>query len=66
MNVPEIRPAPKPVRAPAPPACVQCGNPDTEPVATMRLCTSEADAWFRCTECEHVFSTSRADGFSAV
>jgi hypothetical protein len=44
--------------APAAPACSRCGSPRTEPVVTMRLCTSDADSWFRCEECEHVFSTA--------
>lgn len=61
MTVQALRSATSlPIRKPAqPPPCTRCGSPSTEPVATMRLCTSDADAWFRCEECEHVFSASR-------
>jgi len=66
MTVPAaLKPAASPpIRKPAaqPPPCARCGSPSTEPVATMRLCTSDADAWFRCEECEYVFSASRRGG----
>lgn len=63
MTFPALRqpiapPGRKPAAVPQPP-CTLCGSPETEPVATMRLCTSDADAWYRCGECQHVFSMSR-------
>lgn len=62
MNAPAIRPATPAVplarKTAAGPPCVRCGNPKTEPLPTMRLCTSAADGWFRCDECAHVFSAS--------
>jgi hypothetical protein len=43
------------------PSCTECGNPHTEPLQTMRLHTSAADTWFRCDECQHVFSIPCVD-----
>jgi hypothetical protein len=43
------------------PSCAQCGSPNTEPVTTRRLCTCDAGEWFRCEECEHIFTPSRLD-----
>jgi hypothetical protein len=60
-SAPAIPRSPRPA-SPAAPACARCGSPRTERVVTMRLCTSDADSWFRCEECEHVFSAAhRAD-----
>jgi hypothetical protein len=39
--------------------CARCESPNTEPVPTMRRGTCDADEWFRCEECEHVFPRSR-------
>jgi hypothetical protein len=48
------------IERPAPhPRCGECGSADTEPVTTMRRHTCEADEWYRCGECERVFSVSR-------
>jgi hypothetical protein len=41
------------------PRCARCESPNTEPVTTMRRGTCDADEWFRCDECEHVFPQSR-------
>jgi uncharacterized protein with PIN domain len=41
------------------PRCAECGGTKTEPVTTMRRHTCHADEWYRCDECEHVFSVSR-------
>jgi hypothetical protein len=46
-------------RAVSQPRCVRCESPNTEPVTTMRRGTCDADEWFRCDECEHVFPQSR-------
>jgi hypothetical protein len=62
MIGPALKPAAPPTtRKPAAtaPPCAQCGSPNTEPLATMRLCTSDADAWYQCDECQYVFSASR-------
>jgi hypothetical protein len=63
MTAPALRQAapPNPRKLLAPPSCSQCGSPNTEPLQTMRLHTSAADAWFRCDECQHVFSTPHVD-----
>ena len=63
MTAPALRPAATPQpRKPAPtPTCSECGNPRTEPLQTMRLHTSAADAWFRCDECQHIFSIPFVD-----
>lgn len=65
MDAPAVRQATTPRGRPrkpvAAPVCSACGNPKTEPVPTMRLCTSAADTWFRCEECQHVFSTPHLD-----
>ena len=53
-----IRPAPAPQPVPLP-RCTNCGGAKTEAVTTMRRHTCHADEWYRCTECEHVFSVSR-------
>ena len=45
------------------PRCARCESPNTEPVATMRRGTCDADEWFRCEECEHVFPRSRDEEF---
>ena len=41
------------------PRCAECGSPETEPVTTMRRHTCDADEWYRCGECERVFTVSR-------
>ena len=41
------------------PRCSECGSAETEPVTTMRRHTCEADEWYRCGECERVFSVSQ-------
>jgi hypothetical protein len=41
------------------PRCVRCENPQTEPVTTMYRGTCDAAEWFRCDECEHIFSVPR-------
>jgi hypothetical protein len=46
-------------RAVSQPRCERCESPNTEPVTTMRRGTCDADEWFRCDECEHVFPQSR-------
>jgi hypothetical protein len=46
-------------RAVSVPRCARCESPNTEPVTTMRRGTCDADEWFRCEECEHVFPQSR-------
>jgi hypothetical protein len=46
-------------RAVSRPRCARCESPNTEPVTTMRRGTCDADEWFRCDECEHVFPQSR-------
>jgi predicted SprT family Zn-dependent metalloprotease len=43
----------------ASPRCRDCGSADTEPVTTMRRHTCDADDWYRCGECERVFTVSR-------
>jgi predicted SprT family Zn-dependent metalloprotease len=43
----------------SPPRCRECGSADTEPVTTMRRHTCDADEWYRCGECERVFTVSR-------
>jgi hypothetical protein len=40
------------------PRCDRCESPQTEPVTTMNRGTCNASEWFRCEECEHVFSVS--------
>jgi hypothetical protein len=61
MSIPALRTTstPPPRRPEAVPPCARCGNPKTEPLATMRLHTSDSDSWYRCDECEHVFTSSR-------
>jgi uncharacterized OB-fold protein len=49
----EARPA-----TPAPPPCTHCASGDTEPVVTMQRGTVDADRWYRCEECGHVFAES--------
>lgn len=65
MTAPALRPAtttpPQPRKPVTAPACSACGSPSTEPVPTMRLCTSAAGTWFRCEECQNVFSTPHVD-----
>ena len=51
-----VRPTPQPVPLPR---CAKCGGTKTEPVTTMRRHTCHADEWYRCDECEHVFSVSQ-------
>jgi uncharacterized Zn finger protein len=46
-------------RAPSTPPCAHCGSMETEPMATMQRHTVDADPWYRCEECGHVFSTPR-------
>jgi predicted SprT family Zn-dependent metalloprotease len=46
-------------RQAAQPRCGDCGSAATEPVTTMRRHTCEADEWYRCGECDRVFSVSR-------
>jgi hypothetical protein len=41
------------------PRCARCESPNTEPLTTMRRGTCDADEWFRCDECEHVFPQPR-------
>jgi len=43
------------------PSCARCASSATEPVATMQRHTVSADSWYRCQECEHVFTTGRPD-----
>jgi hypothetical protein len=43
------------------PLCTRCAGSDTEPVATMRRHTVDADNWYRCDGCGHVFTTPRDD-----
>jgi hypothetical protein len=45
------------------PRCARCESPNTEPITTMRRGTCDADEWFRCDECEHVFPKSREAEF---
>jgi len=40
------------------PPCTQCGHAGTEPVVTMQRGTVDADRWYRCEECGHVFAES--------
>ena len=46
-------------RRSAQPRCGECGSAQTEPVTTIRRHTCEADEWYRCGECDRVFSVSR-------
>jgi hypothetical protein len=46
--------------SPASPTCTRCASSLTEPVVTMRRYTVDADPWYRCEECGHVF-TARDD-----
>jgi predicted SprT family Zn-dependent metalloprotease len=43
----------------SPPRCRECGSAETEPVTTMRRHTCAADEWYRCGECERVFTVSQ-------
>lgn len=63
MTAPALRTAalPQPRKPVAAPSCTECGNPYTEPLQTMRLHTSAADDWFRCDECQHIFSIPCVD-----
>jgi hypothetical protein len=44
-----------------PPLCTQCASSATEPVVTMRRHTVDADPWYQCEECGHVFTPPRYD-----
>jgi hypothetical protein len=46
---------------PSSPSCALCASSATEPVATMQRHTVNADPWYRCQECEHVFTAGRPD-----
>jgi len=41
------------------PLCTRCASSETEAVVTMRRHTVDADPWYRCEECGHVFTTPR-------
>lgn len=45
----------------AAPPCTHCASDETEPVVTMQRGTVDADRWYRCAECGHVFAESDAD-----
>ena len=45
--------------APSSPPCTECAGAATEPVATMGRHTADADQWYHCEECGHVFTTPR-------
>lgn len=60
MTLSPERMARLPQQQPVPlPRCAKCGGTKTEPVTTMRRHTCHADEWYRCDECEHVFSASQ-------
>ena len=46
---------------PPSPLCKRCASAETAPVVTMRRHTVDADPWFQCEACGHVFTTSRDD-----
>jgi uncharacterized Zn finger protein len=46
---------------PSSPPCAHCASTGTEPVTTMQRHTVEADSWYRCQDCGHVFTLSRPD-----
>ena len=46
---------------PPPPSCKRCASAETQAIVTMRRYTVDADPWFHCQECGHVFTTSRDD-----
>ncbi|HMB82345.1 MAG TPA: hypothetical protein VKI43_19850 [Vicinamibacterales bacterium] len=41
------------------PACTHCASSSTEPVVTMQRYTVDADPWYHCEDCGHVFTTPR-------
>jgi len=43
----------------ATPPCIHCAGSATAPVVTMQRYTVDADPWFYCEECGHVFTTPR-------
>ena len=45
--------------SPSSPPCIRCASSETEPVVTMRRHTVDADPWYHCEECGHVFTTPR-------
>jgi hypothetical protein len=45
--------------SPSSPPCTRCASSETEPVVTMRRHTVDADPWYHCEECGHVFTTPR-------
>jgi uncharacterized Zn finger protein len=47
--------------APASPPCTHCASDETEPVVTMQRGTVDADRWYRCEECGHVFAESEGE-----
>jgi DNA-directed RNA polymerase subunit M/transcription elongation factor TFIIS len=42
----------------ASPPCTHCASGETEPLVTMQRGTVDADRWYRCEECGHVFAES--------
>lgn len=60
MTLPLLRSAEPIQRVVSQPRCTRCENPNTELLTTMRLHTCDAHEWFRCEECDHIFSVSRA------
>ena len=45
--------------SPSSPPCAQCASAETEPVITMQRHTVDADPWYHCEECGHVFPMPR-------
>jgi len=45
--------------SPSSPSCARCAGSATEPVVTMQRHTVDADQWYHCEECGHVFTTPR-------
>ena len=46
---------------PSSPQCTQCRSSQIECIVTMRHETVDADAWFHCEECGHIFTDSAVD-----
>ena len=45
--------------SPLSPPCTQCAGSETEPIVTMQRHTVDADPWYQCEECGHIFAAPR-------